>query len=169
MFCFGIQVDCLICYRPINLVILKLENTSDAQRLLVNYLRLVDADFGVPLSSKTNLDEYATKLLQNGKVIVAVEDNQIIALVGCYCNDLVHRIAYIPILSTSLYARGRGLAKSMVELALLECQRVGMNSVKVDSINPVAIRVYQKVGFQIVDEDMIADTRRVFLEYQIKN
>lgn len=149
-------------------MILVLENTSDTQHLLVEYLKFVDADFGIALSSKTNLDVYAAKLLQNGKVIVAMEDNQIISLIGCYCNDLVNHIAYIPILSTSLYARGRGLAKSMVMFALEECRKGGMYSVRVNSINPIAIRVYQTLGFQIVKEDVIANTRRVFLEYQIK-
>ena len=149
-------------------MIKELINTPINQDWLVEYLRMVDMDFGVAISSKTSLEEYAAKLLHHGKVLTYMWNNEIVGLVGCYCNDKLNKVAYISILSTLVNARGKGVAKLLIHSVIAMCRDYGMKLIKVNSINPIAIAVYQKMGFSIVREDMCEELKTSYLEFEIK-
>ena len=121
----------------------RLLNTNE----LCSYLCKVDSDFGVPLSSKVSIESFSEKLLTHGYVFVVKENNNIISCIGFYCNDYSNYTAYLPILSTTERARGKGLARLLVNRMIEECTKRGMKKILCDSINPHAIELYKSVGF----------------------
>ena len=71
-------------------MIYHLKNVSNDYLLLLQYLQEIDNDFEISLSQKVNLEEYVSKLLQNGYVYTVIDENKrnILACVGFYCNDM---------------------------------------------------------------------------------
>lgn len=109
-------------------MIYHLKNVSNDYLLLLQYLQEIDNDFEISLSQKVNLEEYVSKLLQNGYVYTVIDENKrnILACVGFYCNDMNTHIAYLSLLSTRMQARGKGYAKLLVNTMVECCKKRGM-------------------------------------------
>lgn len=120
-----------------------LKNHEDLHK----YLNDVDKDFGTPLSSKTDLISFASKLIKYGHVYVIKEGYDIVAMIGFYSNDTINNNAYLPILSTKDRARGKGYARKLVSEMIDICKKDGMKTIFCDSINPIAISLYISLGF----------------------
>lgn len=149
-------------------MIKRLRNEKEDKDLLLSYLYLVDADFGIPLSSKHNLEDYASKLLRLGVVIVVVIDGEIQSCRAFYCNNTESRVAYGSMMSTLPKARGKGYAKLLVEEMIKICRVKGFKSIISSSINPVAISLYKSVGYQEIDRNVTEGGKIcVTLEYKI--
>ena len=138
----------------------RLSNLGD----LVNYLNDVDTDFGIPLSNKVSIDSFAEKLIKHGIVLVIRNNDEIISCIGFYCNDIIERFAYLPILSTKKSARGKGFARLLILQMLKECKAKKMRAVFCDSINSHAISLYKSIGFI----EYKREGEKSFLEYRIE-
>lgn len=143
-----------------------LKDCEEDKKLLIEYLRLVDEDFYIPLSNKTDLVSVSTKLLKYGFVI-CVNHRCIESLLGGYANDFVNHTAYISILSTLKEARGKGYAKQMLTDAIKYCKMCGMKKLICDTVNPVALHVYKSVGFIMYKSDKIGNFQREYLELNL--
>ena len=122
-------------------MIYHLKNVSNDYLLLLQYLQEIDNDFEISLSQKVNLEEYVSKLLQNGYVYTVIDENKrnILACVGFYCNDMNTHIAYLSLLSTRMQARGKGYAKLLVNTMVECCKKRGMYKIFCDSVNPLSL------------------------------
>lgn len=130
-------------------MIYHLKNVSNDYLLLLQYLQEIDNDFEISFSQKVNLEEYVSKLLQNGYVYTVIDENKrnILACVGFYCNDMNTHIAYLSLLSTRMQARGKGYAKLLVNTMVECCKKRGMYKIFCDSVNPIAVKLYKSCGF----------------------
>lgn len=136
-------------------MILKLLNTPTDINLLTQYLCEVDKDFGFPLSSQTDLKVFVLKLLKYGHAFFAIENNQAVGLITFYCNNYQNRQAYLPILSVKQSHRNKGYARKLINIAINVCRLYKMDTILVDSVNPVAKTLYKSIGFYIYKTDSV--------------
>ena len=148
-------------------MILKLSNTSNNINLLTQYLCEVDNDFEIPLSSRTELKIFSLKLLLHGHVFFAIEKKQAVGLVAFYCNNYEIHQAYIPILSVKQNYRSKGYARQLINIAINVCRLYKMNTISVDSINPIAITLYKSVGFKTYKTDDITGMTKEYMTLNI--
>ena len=148
-------------------MIKKLDNTVENQKVLTQYLREVDKDFEIPLSNKTNLEIYATKLLDFGIVLVSLDCGHFNGILAGYCNDTNSGNATITILSVKKHSRGQGISHQLICKMIDSCREAGMRKILVDSVNPVAISSYLSSGFHIIKCESNDERIKTFLQYII--
>lgn len=148
--------------------IIRLQNKQKDKCLFVQYLRTVDKDFEIPLSSKVDLEFYADKLLGSGYVLAVMESVQIVSVIGFYCNNQQTKVAHLPLLSSLKNVRGKGYAKLLIKNMIFVCKENGMNKIYCDSVNPVAIGLYKSMGFIEIKEENINSLSKIYLEYKIE-
>ena len=132
------------------------------KEIIYSFLKKIDDDFSPKLSSKVNLLEYVDKIISCSKLLIDCKDEVLRGLVVLYCNNTNERIAYIPLVGVDSLYRGRGIAKNLLLEAIDISKSNGMKCVQVHSNNPIAIKMYQNIGFQIVSGD-----NRKLLEFYI--
>lgn len=147
----------------------ELTNTIEDYNALVDFLRKVDADFRVPLSSKCSIEQYAHKLIENGHVIAFfdVNNNSILSARGFYCNDLINKTAYGTMMSSLPEARGMGLAKNLILKMFEICEANGMSQVILCSVNPIAIHLYKSLGYEVISSTEENGISTVKLSYKL--
>lgn len=119
----------------------------------LDFLQRVDKDFRHSISSKVDLREYATKLVNRAYVSTAIEGDQIIGLVALYCNDTEKRMAYIPFVAVDSRHRGRHISKALVASAIAYARGNGFKTIAVHTENPVALNMYVSLGFSVINGD----------------
>ena len=117
---------------------------------LLNFLQNIDADFNPPLSSKVYLPDYVKKITDKADLILDYDGNEISGLVVMYCNDLVNKKAYIPLVGVSSRYRNRGIARKLMARAIRLVKEKGFKIVGIHSNNPVAIKLYESLGFSTI-------------------
>ena len=152
-----------------NLTYYKFVNTPEDISLLSEFLRETDNTFRIPLSAKSDIVEYATKLLAKGHVIAFRDNNgRIISCRGFYANDTEKFIAYGSMMCSLPEAQGHGLAKKLVAKMFEICKELGMKSVISRSVNPIAIHLYRSMGYQEINRNIINGIEEVTFRYQIQ-
>ncbi len=134
---------------------------------LEQFLRLVDRDFPVPLSQKQDLKEYSKKLLEKATLCFVCEDGKILSLVAGYTENLSENMAFITLVATREEARGRGLAKELVQEFISLCREKNIKAVHLYAVptNVSAVKMYHKVGFREfypVNEPRPEDTHLIY-------
>ncbi len=116
---------------------------------IVELLQHIDKKFPIPLSEKTNLDELTSKFLKNGHVYLALEGNIPVGIVGFYANDIQTTTGYISVVGVVEAHQRMGIAKELVNQALLICKNRGMTFcvLHTHKKNNGAISLYKKLGF----------------------
>lgn len=113
---------------------------------LYNFLKDIDNDFSPCLSSKVNIEEYVTKIMNNAELVVDI--NQALrGLVVLYCNDTVNHKAYISLCGVRKEFRGKGIARNLMIKAIEIARNSGMKILGIHSNNIVAIKLYKSLGF----------------------
>lgn len=138
-------------------------NPNSLQAKLLTFLQSVNTDFHPPLTEKVNLKDYIDKILDKAQIITEINNEGIIqGLVVLYCNDEQTRKAYIPLCGVDKKHRGKGVAKSLMEKAISIVKNAGYHTLAVHSNNPIAINLYEKLGFRIIEGD-----ERVYMELKL--
>lgn len=101
------------------------------------------------------IDEFGTK--KNDHCLVAEIDNKIVAAVWVRCIKAFGHISKtVPVFAISVYPefRGKGIGKNLMKamLKLLKSKGYTLASLTVQKDN-YAVKMYQQVGFEIVDEN----------------
>lgn len=130
------------------------------KNLLIEFLRSIDKDFIPHLSEKVNLEEYVDKILEKSHLIHFHNDEgKLIGLLVLYCNDFKNKRAYIPLVGVLDSFRGNGIAKKMMSECLNYVKQKGFKIIGIHSNNPIAINLYRKFGFRIIN-----GSKRVYME-----
>lgn len=122
---------------------------------ILKFLKLIDGDFTPSLSEKTNLEMFALKLKEHADLFYDLsEDGEIKALVCMYANDYEKKYAYIPLVGVHPQFRGQGLAAKLLLDAVdfVKAKEGLIKTIGIHSNNPIALKIYGKIGFKTVSE-----------------
>lgn len=117
---------------------------------LLDFLQNIDTDFNPPLSSKVYLPDYVKKITDKADLVLDYDGNEISGLVVVYCNEMVNKKAYIPLVGVSSKYRNRGIARKLMIQAIRLVKEKGFKIVGIHSNNPVAIKLYESLGFSTI-------------------
>ncbi len=114
------------------------------------FLKSVDKDFPIPLSTKVDLKEYSKKLESKGLVIPKIKDGKIVAMIAGYAKNTENNLAYVSILATKSECRGQGLASALLKEFIEASKKSGVNGIHLytTKTNEKALSVYYKYGFK---------------------
>lgn len=129
--------------------------------ILFNFLKSIDKDFNPHLSEKVDLKEYIDKILEKAYLIHYNHDGNLIGLLVLYCNDFENKKAYIPLVGVLDGFRGNGVARKMMLECLSYVNLKGFKIIGIHSNNPIAIDLYRRLGFRIINID---SNKRVYME-----
>lgn len=118
---------------------------------LYNFILKVNNLFPVPLSEKTDLNNYAQKLISKGTLCYKINNqNEVISLVAGYTNDVDAKIAYISMVSTLPEYQGNGLAAELLKEFIDLCKEKQISFIHLYAVaeNTRAVHMYEKLGFQ---------------------
>jgi len=137
-------------------VIFKLKNTEENQEKLLQYLETIDSEFVIPLSEKVKLSDYAKKILSQGIVLATLSNGEISSMLGAYCNDMVNRVSYVPILTISKQAQTAGFHTRDYLRPLIELlYEAGMEKFYCQTANRTVAAIYKRLGFTVLYQDEI--------------
>lgn len=103
--------------------------------------------------SKLELERWIQKILSVGDPLAMLDNNEIVAFLLLYCNNIETQEAYICNVYVSENYRGRKLSEDLVKNAILICKSRRFNSVilDVEENNDPALCIYKKCGFEVFD------------------
>lgn len=132
-----------------------LEITTNADELKA-YLNDVNNDFTPPLNTIVDIDSYATKLINSGTVLVAVQSSavckcKIMGILGGYFNMPKQGYAFISIFHVRQVWRRLGVGAKLMQYASNISKAKGFKTIKlmVNKDNDQAISAYKKYGYTI--------------------
>lgn len=116
---------------------------------VLNFLKEVDTEFPVSLSSKVDIRELARKYCEQATLCVRCEGDRIIAMVAGYIENTPNQIGYISIVATTSDARRQGYSSALLRQFLELARNKGLKAVHVytHETNMRAVGMYRKVGF----------------------
>lgn len=114
-----------------------------------------DGEF-VSFANDDSLVQFAKKQLEFGHFLVAYQKDEPCGYICFYSNDQETKTAFVSVIAVSGYGIGRGrLFSELISGAVRIAVREGMELVmiQVDRENLHAIRIYEKLGFEYIDEE----------------
>ena len=121
------------------------------EKSLLEFLVSIDHDFNPPLSSKVELHDYVAKIMASAELMLDYDCDKVIGKVVVYCNDYAGKKAYIPLVGVLHEYRNKGVAKKLMSDAILLAEKRDFSSIGIHSNNPVAVRLYESLGFVVVE------------------
>ena len=121
------------------------------------FLKEVDKDFPIFLSSKCSLEDLANKFDQYADVIVAVDKNVFVGLIAAYISNSKEELAFVSVLGVNKEYRGIGIGNrllaELIKLAKKYRSKIRGLHLYTTHSNINAIKLYEKNGFKIVKFD----------------
>jgi len=140
-----------------NTVQLLANTEQDLEECLLPFLLEVGSLFDPPLSERTDIPEFARRVLEHGHVLCVRDAVDTKAIMGFYCNDMTTRLAYMTILAVKREYRRQGLARLLFGKALEMVTAAGMSRVRLrTTANHPVIKMYREFGFR---EEPVQATR----------
>jgi ribosomal protein S18 acetylase RimI-like enzyme len=123
-----------------------------SQKEVYRHLQACDRDFIPPLSSRVDLHEYASKIVDKAISFEAWDGPVLVGMVNAYFNDLSSRVAFITNVSVLQSHTSIGIASALLEICLRHANMNGFATVKleVSPANSPAFHLYSKAGFRVV-------------------
>jgi ribosomal protein S18 acetylase RimI-like enzyme len=129
--------------------------TNQASRdQIVALLQACDTSFIPPLSSRVDLDSYATKLFNHARLLEAWIQDDYVGVVAVYLNDARTRRGFISNVCVRPEHGGKGIASQLIARCKERAIRDGFDTLEleVSPTNLPAVALYQKSGFLKVKE-----------------
>jgi len=97
---------------------------------------------------------YVLKLYDKAEFVINQEKDRCLGFVAYYANDIHTRNVFITMVLIAPEARRIGLAQALIGFVLDSARRRGFAtcSLVVRKSNEAALRVYRRLGFQVVEE-----------------
>lgn len=120
---------------------------------LLRFLHRIDQSLPTPLQDRVDLEQYASKVLQSGRVLCIEKNGMIVCAALFYCNDRETNSAYLTLLGTLPEYEGRGYGGLVLSAAEKTAKREGMTAFRLhtEHCNTRAVRFYQNHGYTISD------------------
>ncbi len=127
---------------------------------LYDFMVDVDQDFIPSLTEQAgNLNDYADKLIDKAKIIFEKDDqNQIKGAVAVYTYDKSSNYGFITFVASNKNYRHQGVVRRLMEKSFDYCLESGKTGVELFTHNPAAIKLYQSMGFEMLDDDKMRKT-----------
>lgn len=122
------------------------------QQSLAGYVRLADIDFNPSIGGRVDIDLWTKKIILSGDVILAISEERIVGAIFFYANDIASKKAYISYLSVHRDFRSQGIARNLLARSFSLSKEKGMRKVGVHTHNDVALNLYKKIGFTVVEQ-----------------
>ncbi|MFZ6733489.1 GNAT family N-acetyltransferase [Undibacterium sp. Ji42W] len=138
---------------------IQFSHNQASHQAIAAHLRQCDAAFVPSLSSRLNIDDYASKIISRAQRFEASAsaEHELAGLVAMYCNDdsndgckdTQHGRAFITNVSVLPTWQQQGIARALLKQALHYAKHCGCMQVEleVNTNNPTAIALYEKIGF----------------------
>lgn len=112
--------------------------------------------FNPPLNTYVDLKDYSRKIRSLASTFEIWENNQIVALIAVYMNNLDSKAAFISNVSVEAKFQGLGLASRLLKNVIEEASKSGFEKImlQVRQINKTAIELYKKYGFELTKSDI---------------
>ena len=122
---------------------------------VVQHLRLCDQLFVPPLSERVALTDYSAKLHERAERFEAWIDTTLVGLVAGYYDVESGVVAFISSVSVLKEWQGRGVASALVDRSIAHARHLGFELIELEVSlqNDLAVRLYQKHGFQVISRD----------------
>jgi len=116
---------------------------------VIIHLQSCDDQFIPSLSTRLDINKYATKILENANTFEAWVDEELVGLIATYCNSPDRIVAYITSVSVLQKFHNKGIASQLLLNCIDTILGIGFKSMQleVDISNERAIRFYTKHGF----------------------
>ncbi len=123
-------------------------NQASAPEIL-EHLALCDSQFVPPLSSRVQLHDYTTKIINRSLRFEAWVQRRLVGFVAAYCNDQLTHKAFITHVSVLSPWTGHGIAAMLLKQCIdyaktHEARQIGL---EVGKDNQAAINLYKKFEF----------------------
>lgn len=129
-----------------------------------NHFEHCEASFIAALTTRVNLEEYCTKLVEKALNFEAWEENQLIGMVNAYFNAATET-AYITNVSVIIGHQGKGIASILLDkcIKFADEKQLKIVSLEVASTNTKAQALYKKYGFSVSSskEDYFIMTKQI--------
>jgi ribosomal protein S18 acetylase RimI-like enzyme len=129
------------------------EEDSSFNRVLKILMR-ADDSFSPPISIRTKLNDYASKLSSNAINLYVCSNGKDCGHAAFYVNDQANQIAFLSSIYLDDSIRGSGVGDQLMGLIIDSCKNRCMTEIRlaVNSKNCGAIKFYKKHGFQVVEK-----------------
>ncbi len=130
------------------MILYRLAKLEDIKKL-TDLFYLIDKEFPIPLSEKTNIEVLIQKLLKFGNILVVMDDDKFVGVIEFYSNDEIYKMAYISVIGVIKDYQNKGIAKKLLHLAFDISKNEGMHKVVLytHKTNQPAISMYKNLGF----------------------
>ncbi len=136
-----------------DLFIRKLNDMPQKYELAHDFLSKLKAE---EHNNRYNIPEsWIEKILNKGDVLVYMDEGCIQGWIVLYCNDFVTKYAYIAGLHVLSEYRNRGCASLLLEYAITICKNRQFNVLGLYCNNPIAINLYNKLGFREIKKESV--------------
>ena len=134
----------------------------DNNEKIISFLQEINNDFNPPLINKVILEDYVKKVREKAILLVDIENNEIAGILVFYCNDQLYQKGFATLCGVRKQYRRCGIARRLFEKAISHAAENGMKVLALYSNNPVAIKLYKDLGFQLLE-----DGERAYLELKL--
>jgi ribosomal protein S18 acetylase RimI-like enzyme len=123
-------------------------NTATATEL-AEFLSSSERDFTDSLRTRIEIDSYAQKIFCYAVRFETWDDATLVGMVALYCNDTIHRKAFITSVSVRAGWERRGIAGRLLTQSVEYAATCGMKEIQLEvaTRNSAAVRLYRKHGF----------------------
>lgn len=135
------------------------------EETILSLLKDVDSEFHPNLSNKTDLHLFAKKAIEIAHCEYEEDENgNLKGLVVGYTNDIQNGYSYISLVAVSPNYRKRGIAKKLITQFIAYAKKlIYIKKIGIHTNNPIALSMYQNIGFEIISEC----DGRYYLEYEL--
>jgi len=137
---------------PINIVWNKDYDVSHDK--LVELLKYYGGLLQNPLSARIDLAAYANKLLEKANIFLALDGEDIVAIIALYANDGITLRGHIPLVAVRPSHQGMGIGRALVCRAHAFARQRGMTSIimnNVQTANAAARSLYESLGYRCIE------------------
>ena len=135
-------------------IICRVENFVDYDEFLT-FVKAVEKDFIPPLLNRIDPVEYYKKIDTHGIIVKSFIEHELAGISIMYANNLITKKAFITFIATKKVYRGLHVATSLLEESFRKAKEEGMETIDIETNNPIAKACYLKVGFKEISNTQI--------------
>lgn len=124
----------------------------------LTFVKSVENDFVPPLLNRIDPVDYYIKISSHGIVVKCFKGQEVAGILIMYANNLITKKAFITFIATKKTYRGLHIATSLLEESFKKAKEEGMETIDIETNNPIAKACYLKAGFKVISNIPINDS-----------